>query len=67
MSDAFITFLNEQGTTWKLTVHDTPEENRVAERLNRTLMEQVQVMVIASGMPHKSWGEALMHVCWLKN
>ena len=39
MLDAFITFLDEQGTTWKLTVHDTPEENGVAERLNCTLME----------------------------
>ena len=67
MSDAFVTYLDEQGTARKLTVHDTPEENGVAERLNRTLMERVHAMVIVSGMPHKSWGEALMHVCWLKN
>ena len=67
MSDVFITYLDEQRTARKLTVHDTPEENGVAERLNRTLMEQVRAMVIASGMPHKSWGEALMHICWLKN
>lgn len=39
MSEAFITFLDEQGTARKLTVHDTPEENGVAERLDRTLMD----------------------------
>ena len=29
-------------------VHDTPEENGVAERLNRTLVERVCVMLIGS-------------------
>ena len=39
MSDAFVTYLDEQGMARKLTVHDTLEENGVAEQLNHTLME----------------------------
>ena len=34
MSEEFIQYLEENGTERKLTVHDTPEENGVAERLN---------------------------------
>jgi hypothetical protein len=39
----------------------------VAERLNRTLMERVRAVLHASGLPHFLWGEAVRHVCWLKN
>jgi hypothetical protein len=37
LSDAFLTFFDEQGTESKLAVHDTPEKNGVSERLNRTV------------------------------
>lgn len=49
------------------TVHDTPEHNGVAERLNRTLVERVRAMIHASGLPKNLWGEAIMHATWLKN
>jgi hypothetical protein len=48
-------------------MHDTPEENRVAERLNRTLQEKVHAMMHAAKLPEGLWGEALMHAVWLKN
>ena len=41
MSDAFINYLDECGVERKLTIHDTLEENGVAEHLNQTLMEKV--------------------------
>lgn len=49
------------------SVHDTPEHNGVAERLNRTLVERVRAMLHASGLPKSLWGEAMMHAVWLKN
>jgi hypothetical protein len=67
LNEAFITFLDEKGTAWKLTVHDTPEQNGVAERLNRTLIEKVRAMMISCQLPRGLWGEALMHAIWLKN
>jgi transposase InsO family protein len=67
LSEAFVTFLDEKGTARKLTVHDTPEQNGVAERLNRTLIEKVHAMMISCQLPRGLWGEALMHAVWLKN
>jgi len=51
----------------KLTIHHTPEEDGVSKRLNRTLMEKVRAMLIASGLSIFLWGEALFHACYLKN
>jgi len=67
LSDEFIEHLDRKGTERKLAVHDTPQENGVAERLNRTLIERVRAMITASGLPQGLWGEALMHAVWLKN
>ena len=41
MSMVLIAYLESKGMARKLTVHDTPQENRVSECLNRTLMEKV--------------------------
>jgi hypothetical protein len=67
LSDAFISFLDKKGIEQKLTVHDTPENNGVVERLNHTLIEKVRAMMISSQSPRGLWGEALMHTVWLKN
>ena len=67
LSNAFSAHLSKQGTERRLTSHDTPEENGVAERLNRTLIERVRALLHASQLPMALWGEALMHVVWLKN
>ena len=37
----FDNHLKANGTIRSLTVHDTPKENSVAERLNRTLLEHM--------------------------
>lgn len=67
LSDEFNSFLDENGVERKLTVHDTPEENGIAERLNCTLQEKVCTMIYAAKLPEGLWGEALMHTAWLKN
>ncbi|PIL28794.1 transcription factor [Ganoderma sinense ZZ0214-1] len=67
LSDEFIAHLDARGVELKLSVHDTHEHAGVSERLNRTVMEKVRVMLIVSGLPRFLWGEALMHAIWLKN
>jgi len=49
------------------TVHNMPQENGVAECLNRTLLEKVRAMLHSVQLPKYLWGEALMHAVWLKN
>lgn len=63
----FTQHLKSAGTKQKLTVHDTPQHNGVAERLNRTLLERVRAALHDSGLPRFLWGEAVRHAVWLKN
>ncbi|THH14813.1 hypothetical protein EW146_g5572 [Bondarzewia mesenterica] len=56
----FVNHLECAGTKQKLTVHDTPQQNGVAEHLNRMLMEKVRAMLHASQLPHFLWGEAAL-------
>ena len=45
----FILYLKNAGTVNKLTVHDTPQHNGVAERLNGTILKKVHALLHASG------------------
>nr|GEZ21827.1 hypothetical protein [Tanacetum cinerariifolium] len=44
----------ESGIARHLTVVGTPQQNGVAERMNRTLMDKVRCLLIQSGLP-KTW------------
>jgi hypothetical protein len=67
LSDEFSRHLRSKGTERKLTTHDTPQHNGVAERLNRTLVERVRAVMHASKLPKMLWGEAIMHAVYVKN
>ncbi len=63
----FSEHLAENGTIRELTVHDTPEQNGVAERGNRTNLEHARAMLIASSLPRSLWTEAINHFIWIRN
>src|SRR6267142_598588 len=63
----FTKFLAEQGTERRLTTHDTPQHNGVAESLNRRIMERIRACLIQSGLPKSLWVEAVNFVIWVKN
>src|SRR5436190_5239302 len=67
INERFNSHLKQQGTKRTITVHHTPEQNGIAERLNRTLLEHARAMLIAAGLPRFLWGEAVRHSVWLKN
>ena len=67
LDDNFVKHLKAARTTRKLTVHDTPKHNGVAERLNRTLLEKVRAMLHDSQLPKFLWAEAAQHAIYLKN
>ena len=67
LSKEFDQHLRESGMVRKLTMHDTPELNGVAEHLNYTLLEHICTFTHSSGLPKLLWGEALRHATWLKN
>ena len=45
----------------------SPHQNRVAERMNRTLIELARAMLLARSLPHFLWTEATTHAAYLRN
>ena len=67
MSTEFEEFLRKDGVQHELTVPKCPQQNGVAERLNRTLIEMVRCMLAWSGLPQKFWAEALATDVYIRN
>ena len=57
--DEFETYLKQEGIRHQTTVRKTPEQNGVAERGNRTLVEAIRSILAQSGVDKRFWGEAL--------
>ena len=51
-------YLTKEGIKFQCTVGYCPEQNGVAERKNRTIMEAVRSMLAESGLPKSFWAEA---------
>ena len=66
-STEFTSFLTKEGIKHELTIPHTPQQNGVAERLNRTLIEGVRTMLADSKLPHRFWAEALLTAVYLQN
>ncbi|KAJ1520362.1 hypothetical protein ONE63_003497 [Megalurothrips usitatus] len=67
MDAEFQRFLRENGIVQRRTVRDSPEQNGIAERQNRTLANAVRCMLIESGPPVSFWAEAMSVACYLRN
>ena len=66
-STEFEEFLQSAGVRHEMTVPKTPEQNGVAERMNRTLVESVRSMLADAKLPHPFWAEALSTAVYLRN
>ena len=66
-SKEFSNYLKNEGIRHEFTIPKNPEQNGVAERLNRTLVECVRSMLIDAHLPHKFWAEALSTAVFLRN
>jgi len=64
MSKDFQASLTSKGIEHQLTVHSL-QQNGVAERLNRTLMESARAMLSHSNLPNKFWAEAVATAAYL--
>lgn len=66
-SGAFNQFCKEEGIVRHLTVPGTPQQNGVAERMNRTLLEKARCMLSNSGLRKRFWAEAINTACFITN
>ncbi len=51
----------------ELSVPYSPEQNGLAERLNRTLMESARTMMAHAGLPDCYWAEAIATAAYVRN
>ena len=63
----FRQFLEDQGITFQLAAPGQPQQNGVAERRNRTLLEMVRSMMSYASLSVSFWGYALETTQYLLN
>ena len=63
----FDSYCADHGIARHRTVRLTPQQNGLAERMNRTLMDRVRSMMIQSQLPKGLWAETLLTASYLVN
>ncbi|CAG9787134.1 unnamed protein product [Diatraea saccharalis] len=63
----FNAYLKSKGIKHQLSVPYTPQQNGVAERANRTVVEMARSMLADSGLNTKYWAEACHTAVYTKN
>ncbi|PNX68564.1 putative gag-pol polyprotein, partial [Trifolium pratense] len=65
--EQFNEFCRKLGIKRHKTVTYTSQQNGLAERMNRTLLERVRCMLLGAGLPKSFWGEAVNIATYLIN
>ncbi|GJS84313.1 ribonuclease H-like domain-containing protein [Tanacetum coccineum] len=60
-------FCRMKGVKREFSVAKTPQQNRVAERKNRTLIEAAKTMLADSLLPTTFWAKAVGTACYVQN
>src|SRR4030067_1462565 len=67
VSEQFNEFRMLKGIKRHRTVPGTLQQNGLAERMNRTLLQRVMCMLLGAGLPKSFWGEAVTTAAYLIN
>ncbi|GJS42059.1 putative ribonuclease H-like domain-containing protein [Tanacetum coccineum] len=60
-------FCEQKGIKREFSIARTPQQNGVAERRNRTLIEAARTMLADSKLPTTFWAEAVNTACYVQN
>ncbi|KAL4292152.1 hypothetical protein GQ457_14G024210 [Hibiscus cannabinus] len=63
----FQRFCEDHGIQRHFTVRKTPQQNGVAERMNRSLNERARCLRLNAGLPKCFWAEVVSMTCYLIN
>ncbi|KAK9181573.1 hypothetical protein WN944_024711 [Citrus x changshan-huyou] len=63
----FLAFCKQVGIQRQFTVAHTPQQNGVAERMNRTLTERIRTILRTAGLSNSLWAEAAKIACYIVN
>ena len=67
LSSQFQEFMPHNGINHQTSCPFTPQQNGVAERMNRYLIETARTLLIESHVPLHFWGDAVLSTCYLIN
>nr|KYP63464.1 Retrovirus-related Pol polyprotein from transposon TNT 1-94 [Cajanus cajan] len=67
LSSKFQSFLFSQGILHQTSCAHTPQQNGVAERINRHLVEIARTILLHHKVPLRFWGDAILSACYLIN
>lgn len=63
----FAYIVRKNGIHHQTTVAHCPQQNGLAERMNRTIVEMARYMLNESGLPNTLWAEAVETVSYIRN
>lgn len=66
-SNNILNYMKSEGIQLQLTSPYSPQQNGVAERKNRTLIEMARCMLLEANLPNVFWGEAVMTANYIQN
>ena len=67
LSEQFKNFCDEKGIARQLTISYTPQQNGVAERRNRTMLDMVRSMMAQANLPISFWGDVVLTAAYILN
>ncbi|RVX00109.1 Retrovirus-related Pol polyprotein from transposon TNT 1-94 [Vitis vinifera] len=63
----FTSFMSHHGILHQSSCAHTPQQNGVAERKNRHLVETARTLLLHSHVPFRFWGDVVLTACYLIN
>ncbi|KAL5622066.1 hypothetical protein BROUX41_006011 [Berkeleyomyces rouxiae] len=66
-SKKFLDTIRKHGTDWDPVAAQKPQQNGMAERQIRTLIEQTRTLLLHSELPHRHWPQALQTAIYIQN
>lgn len=63
----FEKFCKASGIQHQLTAPHTPQQNGVAERMNRTIVEKARCLLFDANLSKRAWAEACSMACYIRN
>ena len=67
LSEQFNMYCLDAGILQEKTIPETAQQNGLAERCNRTLLELARCLLIDSGLPKMMWRAAILHATGIRN
>ena len=65
--EEFERYCKDAGIVRHRTTAGTPQQNGLAERFNRTVLERIRCMLISAGLPKVFWAEVVITAAFLMN